>query len=85
MESTDINFTNEANDKQVGLRSMAGRSENDDDSSISMHESPQQNANNLVSQTVTLDEHDGPETMEGDVEPSLGEVVVWTSTGEAVG
>ena len=64
---------------------MAGRSEgNDDDSPISLHEFPQQVHNIIVSQTVTLDEHDGSETMEGRAESSLGEVVVWTSTGETV-
>ena len=85
-ECIGINHTYGADDKQVGLRFSTTRLGDRDDppSIIYMPEIPQQPFNIVVTQTVTVEEYNGSETMEEDDEYPLGEIIVWTGSGEAV-
>ena len=86
LQSISIDHTDDANDKQVGLRISTRRLGDGDDppSTIYMPEIPQRPLNILVTQTVTVEEYNGSETMEEHDEYPLEEIVVWTGSGEDV-
>ena len=86
LESVGIDHTDDTNNKQVGLRISTRRLGDRDDppSTIYMPEIPQRPLNIIVTQTVTVEEYNGSETMEEDDEYPLEEIVVWTGSGEDV-